>query len=165
MWFDEPFEREFRRLSSPFFDVDDIFENNQLWDNIRTYGPYYYGYKITVGTDGKPIVQEYGNVKPSFLPTSDVRDPFVDQIYDKDQNILKLVAEMPGIDKKDINVTVEGQAVHIKAEHDKRKYETRVPLQHKVDENSVKASYANGILEVTFKTVEEKPKGRIVQVE
>lgn len=86
MWFDEPFEREFRRLSSPFFDVDDVFENNQLWDNIRTYGPYYYGYKITVGTDGKPIVQEYGNVKPSFLPTSDVRDPFVDQIYDKDQN-------------------------------------------------------------------------------
>lgn len=72
---------------------------------------------------------------------------------------------MPGIDKKDINVTVEGQTVHIKAEHDKRKYETRVPLQHKVDENSVKASYANGILEVTFKTVEEKPKGRIVQVE
>lgn len=165
MWIDEPFNRTLQRLSSPFFSVDDIFESDKLWDNVKNYGPYYYGYQIQVGTDGKPIVREFGNVKPGVLPTSEVREPFIDQIYDKEQNKLKLVAEMPGIDKQDIKVTVEGRNVHVKAEHDKRKYETTVPIQHNVDENSVKATYANGILEVTFQIVEEKPKGRQIPVQ
>lgn len=165
MWFDEPFENEFRRLSSRFFNMDDIFESDRHWDDVKTYGPYYYGYQIAVGTDGKPIVREYGNVKPSLLATSENREPFVDQVFNNEQKTLKLVAEMPGIEKKDIKITVEGRTVDIKAEHDKRKYETKVPLKKKVDENSVKATYANGILEVTFKTEEEKPKGRQIAVE
>ena len=51
-------------------------------------------------------------------------------------------------------------------EQDKKKYHSQVPLRIKVDENSVKASYKNGILEVTLKVLEEeKPIGKKVEVE
>ena len=43
---------------------------------------------------------------------------------------------------------------------------SKVPVQHNVDENSVKASYKNGVLEIVFKLIEEeKPKGKTVEVE
>lgn len=164
MWFDNQFEKNFRRLSDRFFAWDDVFEN-QTGDQVQTYGPYYYGYQMTVGSDGKPQVREWGNVRPNNVALdSQIRSPNVDQLYDKEQKTLKLVAEMPGIEKKDIKVTVQERQVHINAEHDKRKYKTQVPIQHKVDENSVKATYENGILEITFKTEEEKPTGKQVPV-
>ena len=45
------------------------------------------------------------------------------------------------------------------------KYHTKVPLKHKVDENSAKASYKNGILQLVFKLVTEKQTGKKVEVE
>ena len=165
MWFDDRFEKNFRRLSNHFFNWDDVFEYPQE-GQVLTYGPYYYGYEMTVGPDGKPKVREWGNTRPATsLASSDVRQPYVDTIFDKESQSLKLVAEMPGIEKSDIKVTVEGKTVDIKAERGDRKYHTRVPINHKVDENSAKAKYANGILELTIKLAEEKPKGKQVTVE
>ena len=146
--------------------MDDIFEELKDSDNLQTYGPYYYGYTMTVGPDGKPVIKEYGNVKPALLPTSDVREPFVDVLVDDKEKVLKLVAEMPGVEKKDIKIVVEGRTVNLDAEHGEKKYSARVPIRQKVDEDSVKATYANGILEVRFKLKEdEKPKGKTVEVE
>ena len=73
---------------------------------------------------------------------------------------------MPGVEKSDLKVVVEGKTVNIDAEHGDKKYHTKVPLQHKVDKDSAKASYKNGILELKFKLLEpEKPKGKTVEVE
>jgi HSP20 family protein len=99
------------------------------------------------------------------LAVSDVREPFVDEVVDKDNKHLKLVAEMPGVDKKDIKVTIEKGHAEISAEHGERKYRTRIPIKYKIDENSTKATYANGILEVTLGLIEEKPKGKTVTVD
>lgn len=162
MWFDMEFDRMFRRLSDRFFDMDDSFEGS--WPNIQTFGPYY-GYKLTVGPDGKPIVYEYGNVKPQLGQLGDVCEPFVDDIVEKDNKTLKLVAEIPGVEKKDIKVTIQGGFAHLAAEHGDRKYSTKVPLKYKVDENSAKATYVNGILEVTFALKENEPKGKTVNIE
>src|SRR6266516_4743903 len=30
---------------------------------VREYGPFVYGYSMTIGSDGKPKVREFGNVK------------------------------------------------------------------------------------------------------
>ena len=167
MWFDETFDREFRRMSDRFFNWDDVFENNWFGNRNQTVGPYYYGYTMTVGPDGKPIVKEYGNVRPSSLPTSssNVKEPYVDEVLDKENNTLKLVAEMPGVEKSDIDVSVEEKSVTIKTKNESRKYEAHVPIKYKINENSAKARYTNGILELTFKLVDEKPKGRVVSVE
>lgn len=165
MFVDE-FDNLWRRMSRPFMDIEDIFDEFKDSTNTQTFGPYYYGYTVTIGPDGKPIVKEYGNVRPSLLPTADTREPLVDVIVDDKEKTLKLVAEMPGVEKKDIKIVVEGRTVNLDAEHGNKKYHTKVPIKHKVEEDSVKANYANGILEVRFKLKEEeKPKGKTVEVE
>ena len=162
--FDDEFDRIFRRMSGSFFDIDDIFEEFKKSDSNT--GPIYYGYTITVGPNGKPVVQEYGNVKPRLLPTSDTREPIVDAIVDEKEKLVKLVAEMPGVEKTDVKILVQDKSVDISAEHGEKKYHVKVPIKHKVDENSAKASYKNGILELVFKLIEdEKPKGKKVEVE
>ncbi|MCA9812522.1 MAG: Hsp20/alpha crystallin family protein [Nitrosarchaeum sp.] len=165
MWFDDQFENTFRRLSNRFFNSGDVFES-PFGGKVQTYGPYYYGYEMTTGPDGKPHVREWGNVKPtSAITESDVREPYVDETLNEKEHLLKLVTEMPGIEKSDINVNIADNAVSISASKGERKYSTRIPLKYKVDENSAKASYKNGILELTFKLAEEKSKGKIVSVE
>jgi len=165
MFFDDEFDKIFRRASRSFFNLEDLFEEGKAGD-IQTTGPMYYGYTLTVGPDGKPVVREYGNVKPGLLPSSEKREPLVDTIIDDKEKVVKLIAEMPGVDKKDVKIVVEGKSVHIDAEHGEKKYHAKVPIKHKVDENSAKANYTNGILELVFKLKEEeKPKGKTVEVE
>ncbi len=164
MFFDDEFDRLFKRMSRSFVDLDEIFEEAK--NTGIASGPFYYGYTMTIGPDGKPVVREYGNVKPGLLPTAESREPLVDTILDEKEGLVKLVAEMPGVDKSDINVLVEGKYAKIDAEHGEKKYHVKVPLKHKVDENSAKASYKNGILELTFKLQkEEKPSGKRVEVQ
>jgi len=165
MYTDE-FDNLWQRMTRPFMDMEDIFEEFKDSTGTQTFGPYYYGYTATIGPDGKPIVREYGNVRPGLLPTADIREPLVDVIVDDKEKALKIVAEMPGVEKKDIKIVVEGRTVNLDAEHGDKKYQTKVPIKHKVEEDSVKATYANGILEVSFKLKEEeKPKGKTVEVE
>ena len=162
--FDDEFERIFKKMSSSFFDTDDIFE--EFKENGFNSGPFYYGYTMTVGPNGKPVVKEYGNVKPRLLPSSDIREPIVDAIVDEKEKLVKLVAEMPGVEKTDVKILVQDMSVDISAERGEKKYHVKVPIKHKVDENSAKASYKNGILELVFKSIEdEKPKGKKVEVE
>ena len=137
-----------------FFDIDDIFEKFQ--GNGSESGPYYYGYTMTIGPDGKPVVKEYGNVKPGLLPTSDTREPLVDTIVDEKEKEVKLIAEMPGVEKTDVKIVVENKIVNLSAEHDDKKYYVKVPVRHKVDESSAKASYKNGVLQIIFKLIEEE---------
>ena len=164
MFFDSEFDRIFKRMSNSFFNIDDIFE--EFKGNGSESGPYYYGYTMTVGPDGKPVVKEYGNVKSGLLPTSDTREPLVDTIVDEKEKVVKLIAEMPGVEKTDVKIVVENKTVDLSAEHGDKKYHVKVPVQQKVDEDSVKASYKNGVLQIVFKLIEEtKPKGKLVEVE
>ncbi len=162
MFFDSEIDRIFKKMSNSFFDVDDVFEE---FKGNSDSSPFFYGYTMTVGPDGKPVVEEYGNAKPGQLPISDTREPIVDTIVDEKEKVVKLIAEMPGVEKTDVKIVVDNKIVNLSAEHGEKKYHVKVPLQHKVDENSAKASYKNGILEVVFNQVEEKPTGKKVEVE
>ena len=164
MFFDDEFDRLFKSMSRSFVNLDDLFEDVRSTGCVS--GPFYYGYTMTVGPDGRPVVKEYGNVKPGLVPTSDTREPLVDTLVDDKEKLVRLIAEMPGVEKKDVKIVVDGKIVNIDAERGDKKYHVKVPLKHKVDENSVKASYKNGILEIIFKQLaEEKPKGKTVEVE
>ncbi len=162
IFFDSEIDRIFRSMSNSFFNIGDIFEESKRNDS----GSCCYGYTMTVGPDWKPVVKEYGNIKPDLPSTSDIREPLVDIIVDEKEKVVKLVAEMPGVEKTDVKVVVENKIVDLSAEHDEKKYHVKVPVKQKVDENSVKASYKNGILQIVFKLIEEKkPKGKTVEVE
>ncbi|MCE2506654.1 MAG: Hsp20/alpha crystallin family protein [Nitrosopumilaceae archaeon] len=144
--------------------MGDVFEKPE--GTVQTFGPYYYGYVKTIGEDGIPHVTEWGNAKPTgTLADSQVRDPYVDVSVNEKENTLKLVSEMPGIEKSDIKLNVSDKLVLISAEHGERKYEKKVPLPSKVDETSAKAKYTNGILQLTLSLAKEKPQGKLVPVE
>jgi len=161
-FFDTEFDRIFKSMSTSFFDVNNVFE--EFKDNSNS-GPLFYGYTMTVGPDGKPSVQEYENVKPDRLHISDTREAIVDTIVDEKEKVVKLIAEMPGVEKTDVKILVDKNVVDISAEHGEKKYHSKVPLQQKVDENSAKASYKNGVLEIVFKQAVEKQTSKKVEVE
>ena len=161
-FFDTEIDRIFKSMSSSFFDVNDAFE--EVKGNSNS-GPLFYGYTMTVGPDGKPSVQEYGNVKPDQPHISDAREAIVDTIVDEKEKVVKLIAEMPGVEKTDVKILFDKNVVDITAEHGEKKYHCKVPLQHKVDENSGKATYKNGILQLIFKLVVEKQTSKRVEVE
>ena len=173
--FNNEINRIFKEMSRSFGSVDDIFEALQNTNGAS--GPIYYGYTMTVGPDGKPVIQEYGNVKPDILPTvgscgcasqshepiAEKREPLIDTLVDDKEQTLKIVAEMPGVEKTDVKVVVDEDIIHIDAEHGEKSYHVNVPIQHKVESDSPKATYTNGILELTF-NLDTKPKGKSVDV-
>ena len=162
----DEFDHLFQKMMQPFKGLDKIWDDMKSSDNAQTFGPYYYGYSLTVGPDGKPVVKEYGNVSPGLIQKSETREPFVDVIVDDKEKVLKIVAEMPGVEKNDIKIEVIGHTVNLDAENGDKKYHTKIPIKQKVDEDSVKATYSNGILEVKFRLKEEdRPKGKRVTVE
>ena len=161
-FFETEIDRIFKTMSNSFFDVDDIFEEFKSNSNS---GPLFYGYTMTVGPDGKPSVQEYGNVKSEQLSISNTREAIVDTIVDEKEKVVKLIVEMPGVEKTDVKILVDKNVVDISAEHGEKKYHSKVPLQQKVDENSAKASYKNGVLEIVFKQAVEKQTSKKVEVE
>ena len=72
---------------------------------------------------------------------------------------------MPGVEKSDVNVVVgDDKVIHIDAEHGEKKYHVKVPIKHKIDAESPKATYKNGILELVFKLEDERSKGKTVNV-
>jgi len=123
---------------------------------------------VNVGPDGKPQVREFGNVKPTRRGTFELhsREPYVDTVVDEKEQALKVVAEMPGVQKEDIQIQATEDSLNIKAANKDRNFETTVPLNVLVDPSSAKAAYRNGVLEVSLKLKEPaKPKGLNVKVE
>ena len=163
MFDDDGFDRLFKQMSSSFMNLDDVFETLKNEGNVS--GPIFYGYTMTTGPDGKPIINEYGNVKPNMLPIAEKREPLIDTFVDEKEKTLKVVAEMPGVEKSDVNVVVgDDKVIHIDAEHGEKKYHVKVPIKHKIDAESPKATYKNGILELVFKLEDERSKGKTVNV-
>ena len=129
---------------------------------IGQWGPFVYGYSITIGPDGKPQIREFGNIKPETglgrpkINIREEREPLVD-IMETDEEV-KVVAELPGVEKKDIKLYGTEDTLTISVDTPERKYYKKVKLPSKVDAKKTKASYKNGVLEVTLKK-RKGPKG------
>ena len=131
--------------------------------------PYYYGYQITVGADGKPHVREFGNVRPGakgLVEQSSVRQPLVDTAVDEKNNTLVVTAEMPGLSKENIKVITAENLITIHGEKDQKKYHAEIPLDVEIDDDSTKASYSNGVLELKLKLKKQtKANGKEIKIE
>ena len=125
-----------------------------------------YGFNMTIGPDGKPIVKEWGNMPrlfggmPQFggatkeNPTKENPDTCwygsnIDFIDNPAEGKGKIIAEMPGVSKDDIKITYRERYMHIQANGDTKEYKESIELPA-IDEKSIKATYKNSILEVTF---------------
>ena len=115
-------------------------------------GPIVYGYSVTIGPDGKPVVREFGNVRRGegrpAKAIQDKREPLVDVISSGKE--VRVIAEMPGVNKEDISVTVNEKSVVISVDREDRGYYKELDLPGLVDPKGARSSYNNGILEVTI---------------
>jgi HSP20 family protein len=165
---DREFAEAANMLNRMFKTVREIglSSNEELVSNA----PYYYGYQITVGPDGKPQIREFGNVRPSargLIEHSGVREPLVDTALDEKENTLRITAEMPGVDKDHIKVNIADQYVSIHAEKEDKKYHADIPVAVELDDASAKATYSNGILELKIKLKQQaqRLKGKEIKVQ
>jgi HSP20 family protein len=151
--------------------IDDWAE--RMFDNLRNIDPsklpentYYYGFQLTQGPDGKPVIREFGNVKPFTRGRLEVgaRQPLVDVSVDEKEGTVKIVAEMPGADKESIGVNAAEDHVSITSNQGGKPYKAEVPLSVKIDPDTAEASYNNGILEIIIKQKAPEKKGTSVKV-
>ena len=83
---------------------------------------------------------------------------------DRDKDIVFTI-DMPGVQKKDIVISVEPNSITVKAENgDSRKYNYSRKFRPTVDVDSAKATFTNGVLDITLNKVEAKPTGKIVKI-
>lgn len=132
------------------------------------------GFSVRVGPDGKPTFNTFGN-KPQVKPNpagatkgvpsivADEREPLTDVI--EDAKSVSITLEMPGVEKKDINLHMGTDELEISVDDDRRKYHKRVKLPAKVDAKTTKATYTNGILDVTVQKAKAEKSGVKIDVE
>lgn len=149
------FEEQFERL------MEEAIRTGEV--KVERYGPYVYGFSITIGPDGRPIIREFGNVRRSLegAKVEEEFEPLVDVIDEDDQ--ITIVAELPGVSKDKIKVKVGEDYVEIRASNGK-KYYKRIRLPAKVNPETAKAKFNNGVLEVIVEKKEKKKKEGEVEV-
>ncbi len=101
--------------------------------------------------DFAELVNKIMNDMEQTLRETRGRTPYT-EVTEKGDEII-VIADLPGVEKSDIKVNLEGQTLIISASSKDRKYYTELSLPAPVDENSVKANYKNGVLTATLKKV------------
>jgi len=182
-----------KRGKEPFFgDIDDMFkEMERMMDEelkdftqkvpkeyikerklpdgstVKELGPFVHGYSMKIGPDGKPDIQEFGNIKKGLKGTPQVkeeREPLVD-IVDTDKE-MHVVVELPGVEKTDIKLHGTDDSITISVDTPQYKYYKDVELPAKIKVQEAKSTYKNGVLEVVLPKVEpnNKPKGQAIDI-
>ena len=162
--------KEFEELSKRA--PKDLIRERTLPDGtkVKSWGPFVYGYSVTVGPDGKPNVREFGNFKTEtrmgkpYIDVKEKREPLADVMTSDGE--VRVIVELPGVEKKDIKLSGTENKLTISVDTPDRKYYKEVELPAKVDTKKAKSTYKNGVLDVTMpKKKEEKPKGETINIE
>ena len=147
---------------------EDRYERDDEYDS-RLGSPVYFGYSISLGESGVPLVRELGNGRPerkkdghesSDYAIQELREkrqltPASETILDKKRGKLRVIVDLPGLSKtEDIRVLPKGRSLKIKAKDELRSYDFSVPLKRSLHNSQMSVentSYNNGILEVILK--------------
>jgi len=150
-------------------------------------GPYVYGWSMRVGPDGVPKIQTFGNVQnpamragralpgetpqqaasvavPGEVPAGPgAREPLTDICAEG--KAITVTAEMPGIEKDDIELETGDDFLIIKVEKGTRRYYKELELPSRVVTGSARAKYNNGVLEIALEKAPGDKKGTRVLIE
>lgn len=151
-WDEDPFDM--------FSRIDEIME--ELMKNaFRGFDekPFVYGFSMKTGPDGKPIINEFGNIKPGKGPAPDEWEPLVD-VIEQDDKILVIV-ELPGVLKEDIRAEAMEQSITIAVDNEKRNFHKTISLPSAVNPDKIDAKYNNGVLEITLEKKEKSKKKKV----
>ena len=167
---EETIAKEFEELSKRA--PEDLQREQTLPDGtkVKSWGPFVYGYSVTVGPDGKPKVKEFGNFKAEtrlgkpHMDVKEKREPLAD-IMDADGEV-RVIVELPGVEKDDIKLSGTEYKLTISVDTPQHKYFKEVELPAKVDTKKATSKYNNGVLDITVpKKKEEKTKSETINIE
>jgi HSP20 family protein len=117
-------------------------------------GKAMYGFSVKIGGKGLQV-ERFGNIvreTEKGTVVEEVREPFVDIFEEADR--IEVIAELPGVEEKDISYEVKDDVLIIKAAGDERKYSKEVLLPCKAI--VLKTSYKNGVFKLTLNKEKEK---------
>ena len=106
-------------------------------------------YGVSIRTmAGKPVIETFGNIRETAKGpvVEEVREPIVD-VFDEEDHI-RLIAELPGVSEDKIEIEVTGDILNLTASDTDKKYAKEILLPSKVNPQSLKNTYKNGILEI-----------------
>ena len=85
--------------------------------------------------------------------------------YEEREKDIVFNLDLPGLNKKDISINIEPNSITVKGENgDKRKYNYSRKFKPTVDVDSAKATFKNGVLDITVDKVDTKPKGKSIKI-
>ena len=85
--------------------------------------------------------------------------------YEERDKDIVFTIDMPGVNKKDIDVKVEDHSITVRAENGgSRKYNYSRKFKPSVDIDSAKATFKNGVLDISLTKVPEESKGKSVKI-
>ena len=141
------FEEEFRRMQEHMSHLFDEALRGDEHDHLRR---YVYGFSMHSDPDGKSVIEEFGNVpREGEDRVPGQREPLVDVIDGKED--VTVIAEIPGVDKRDIDVKADDKTLAISVPNGSGGYHKELDLPAEVDPGTIKAEYKNGILEVKLR--------------
>ncbi len=134
---------------------------------VKEFGPFVYGYSMKIGPDGKPEINEFGNIKKGLKgpQVKEEREPLVD-VVETDSEV-RVVVELPGVEKNDIKLHGTEESIEISVDTPQYKYYKEVELPGKVRVKDAKSTYKNGVLEVVIPKIDtpKNPKGEKINIE
>jgi HSP20 family protein len=158
----------------PFDDSFGFFDSE--WERIRgmmdrmtertlrgkeDFEPFVYGFSVRTGPDGKPVVQRFGDaIGPGENAGNGLSREPVSDIIERGDTI-SVTVELPGIEKDDIDIDIDGRKMTVKVDTEHRRYQKIIDLPCGVDKENVKATFKNGVLDVNLKKTEESEAHRI----
>lgn len=132
---------------------------------VKELGPFVYGYSMKIGPDGKPEIQEFGNLKKSLKgpEIKEEREPLVDVVESGSE--VRVVVELPGVEKTDIKLHGTEDSLTISVDTPQSKYYKELQFPTKVRIREAKSTYKNGVLEVVIPKAEQgNPKGEPISI-
>jgi HSP20 family protein len=92
--------------------------------------------------------------------------------YEEREKDIVFTIDMPGVEKKDIDIKVEDHSITVKAgkaqtsrkNNSDRKYNYSRKFKPTVDIDSAVATFKNGVLDITLTKIEEASKGKSVRI-
>lgn len=163
------FDEDIRRIHKHLNEIMESGFDNPMQEPAGRRKPFVYGFTVKVGPDGQPKMERFGNIHRPIGPSvkqvvTRERNPLTD-VIDSDCDI-SITMELPGVEKKDIDLKVTEDSANIHVETQERKYFKEIDLPASVIPESTKATYKNGVLDISIKKMAEKhKKGRTIKID
>jgi len=84
------------------------------------------------------------------------RMPLSEIHTDEKTGDMTVILEMPGVEKEDIDIILAKSVLTVVAESENRKFKRSFSFSKEFDPVKTKASFNNGILEITLKPIDER---------